>query len=142
MQNEQQTNEQQIAERLRQNIQSPTVPTTGTLVDEPSQPTAPDAPGYTNNIEDIVAAYKLYDYFGVQPQFRSHENEAKIQSIYNHVARAIGTTDIFEVRQYLLRLENQMGSNWSQGGNRLERIHQYIKLENQISRLKAEQDWL
>lgn len=127
--------EAQIAEQLKQNI--------------PKQDSAPapaqDTPdlstqGYTADLGDVPEIYKMYDFFGIETNYRTSENERKIQEIYRWSADLAQSTDYLTVIKTIMDYEQAMGN--SAFGSRLERMYQYVKLDQQIKKLKLQQSWL
>lgn len=128
-------NETEIAERLKQNIPKPEPDSTTPRVDD-----ANPNPGYTADIGDVPEMYKMYDFFGVETNYRTSENERKISEVFRWAADKAQSTDYLEVAKVITQYEQTMGG--STIGSRLERMHRYIKLDAQISRLKQEQAWI
>lgn len=128
--------EAQIAERLKQNLPKAQPDTTTDRYDDAN----PADQGYDGDLGDAMDMYKMYDFFDVQPQFRSGENEQKIQLIYRWAAQQVQSTDYLRVAKLILDIEQGMGA--STIGNRMERMYQYIKMENQMGRLREEQSLL
>lgn len=126
--------EQQIADQLKQNIPKTKPDSTSDRIDDAN----PGEKGYTGDLGDSMEIYKMYDFFDVQPQFRSGENEQKIQFVYRWAAQKTQSTDYLRVAKLIMDLEQNMGG--STFGSRLDRIYHYIKLDNQIAHLREEQE--
>lgn len=128
--------EQAIAERLKQNIPKPEPDSTTPRVDDAN----PKDRGYTADVGDVPEMYKMYDFFGVETNYRTSENERKIAEVFRWAADKAQSTDYLEVAKVITQYEQSMGG--STIGSRLERMYRYIKLDAQINRLKAEQAWI
>lgn len=124
-----------IADRLKQNISSPQTNTVMAQTDD-----SPRDQGYTADLGDALDIYKMYDFFGVETNFRDTENERKLQTVYRWAADKAQSTDYLAVAKVVMEYEQSMGN--TSLGSRLERMHRYIKLDDQINRLKEEQGWL
>lgn len=128
--------EAQIAERLKQNLPKPEPDSTTSRIDDAN----PQDSGYSSNIGDVPEVYKMYDFFGIETNYRNQENERKVAEVYKWAADHLQNTDYLAIIEFITSVEQSMGG--STLGSRLERIHRYIKLDQQISRLKQEQGWL
>lgn len=129
-------NEQQIADKLKQNLPKTQPDSTTDRVDDAN----PGDQGYDGDLGDAMDMYKMYDFFDVPPQFRGAENEQKIQFIYRWAAGQTQSTEYLRVAKFILDIEQSMGP--SNIGSRMERIYQYIKMEDQMGRLREEQSML
>jgi len=126
--------ETQISDSLKLNIPS----TTHTMAaDDPLEPVNA---GYVTDLGEGMGLYKLYDYFGVDINFRDSASEDQIQLVYRWAASIAKSTDHMRVMGVLIDYENMMGGTVTRA-NRLQRMHDYVKLDQQINRLKQEQDW-
>lgn len=128
--------EQAIADRLKQNIPKPEPDSTTPRIDDAN----PADQTYAGDLGDVPEVYKMYDYFGVEMNYRTAENERKISEIYRWAADQLESTDYLVVAKFLMEREQSMGG--STVGSRLERMYRYVKLDQQISRLKQEQNWV
>lgn len=131
------SSEQEIAERLKQNLPKPEPDSTTDRVDD-ANPVSDQ--GYVADIGDSLDMYKLYDFFEIQTQYRTSDNEKKLQEVYRWAANQVQSTDYLAVAKVLMALEQGMAGTML--GSRLERAYQYIKLQQQIDRLKEQQGWL
>lgn len=123
--------EKEIAEQLKQNIPQPQV-TAAAPTD-----TNPSDTGYAGDLGDALDIYKMYDFFGLETQFRTPDNERKLQEVYRWSAQVIESTDYLEIIKLIMNIEQGMGG--SMVGSRLERFHRWVKLEDQMNRLRHEQ---
>jgi hypothetical protein len=130
--------EAEVAERLKQNIPKPDANGTSDRVDDANRP--PEDTGYTSDLGDVPDIYKLYDFFGVESNYRNTDNERKLQEVYRWAADRVESTDYLQVAKAIMDSEQSMGG--STIGSRLDRMYQYVKLDQQIKRLKAEQSWI
>jgi hypothetical protein len=129
--------EQTIAQRLQQTLHAPD--------DSVAAPPATDEPSeYDDSAGDYGEAlgmYKLYDLFEIDPRERSADTEAKLRSIWQWASNISGQKDYLSVATVIRQYEQALGAG-SVTHSRLDRLHQYIKLDGQIARLKQEQELL
>lgn len=130
-------NENDIAQRLRENIhQEPEVPKP--IVAEEPQPSA-----FDSNVElgKMMVTYKLYDYFEIP----SHERNApEVQDwmgvIYSWAVRESGSQELADILKIIQTKELEMGLLTKSG--RLAKVYRYVKLTNQRKAIELEMNTL
>jgi len=126
-------NETQIAEKLKQNIPGPE-PQVATY----STPEEPNDTGFVNDMGDNTDMYKLYDFFNVENNYRTGENEQKLQTIYRWAANLAQSSDYLAVANVISSHLQGIGAI-GLGVTNLQKMYHYVKIEQQVQSLKQEQ---
>lgn len=128
--------EEQIANKLKQNLPQPQEPTAP--VQATPQPVGQAEQAMPVEEVDEMTVYKMHEFFG--EKYRSTD-EVKVQQakyVYQKVAEISGETEYAFIIQKTRELERIIGTANSE--NRLYKMFQWLKLDSMRRNIEAQQE--
>ena len=125
--------EQQIADKLKQNLPPPPAPVAPTIAPVNTEEPSANIP----NLElDEITLYKLNDFFGIRYSPYENETNNRINFIYETIAEQIGTRDYGFIVQEIARYQQMLGANYAD--DRLFKVYKWMKLDSMRKSTEAE----
>lgn len=127
--------EQQIANRLKENIPQPSE----TVVAPPAAPAEYPGPDRPQEYElNELVQYKLHDYFGEQYRETDETNRQQLSYIYEQIANMLEDPQYGFVIAKIREIERIIGTTNSD--RRIYRLYQWLKLEGMRKNIDAQME--